>query len=62
MSDTEKLLPCPFCGGKADIYVEGKIILDRYKKCYSVYCKDCCCTTQYEENKQDAIKDWNKRI
>lgn len=62
MSDAEKPLPCPFCGGMADIYVCDKIILDKYKKCYSVYCKDFCCTTQYEEIKQEAIKDWNKRV
>lgn len=62
MSDKEKLLPCPFCGGQADIYAKDIIVFDKYKTGYFVYCKDCCCETQYEDSEGKAIKDWNKRV
>lgn len=62
MDDTKKLLPCPFCGGEADIYAKDIIVFDKCKTGYSVYCKNCCCTTQYEDNKDKAIRDWNKRV
>ena len=43
-----KLLPCPFCGGKA-LECKTKII-----------CKDCTCTV-YGANLDKAKKNWNTR-
>lgn len=62
MNDTEKLLPCPFCVGEAEVWKGELHILDMVKICYCVYCKDCCCTTQHEYIAKEAIAAWNKRI
>ena len=49
------LLPCPFCGGEAEL---------RHNKTwdYEVRCVDCRAKTrQHHENKNGAIGDWNTR-
>lgn len=61
MSDAEKLLSCPFCGGEAEIYSGKQEFLTHEEMCYSVFCQKCHCTTQYEPEEQMAIQDWNKR-
>lgn len=50
-----KLLPCPFCGGKAELS-------DDYLF-FSVHCTnaDCEIETKRFRFKLDAIKAWNKR-
>ena len=50
----QKLLPCPFCGGKARI--------KKYDNEYDVICDICACSTRVTETKADAIKFWNNRI
>ena len=52
-----ELKPCPFCGGKAEIYEfehEGG-------KYYSAGCSKCMINTQGSNNAQDVINKWNKR-
>lgn len=43
MSDTEKLLPCPFCGGEGKI-VKGKYIYEIYNA--KIECTGCGCGTK----------------
>lgn len=66
MDDINKLLPCPFCGGKAKIF--GK----RRDRGYYITCTndDCDCSLGHSigyylshkyETKKDAVSAWNKR-
>ena len=47
-----KLKPCPFCGGKAEL-VEGS-------DGWCVYCKECDCE-MVRFTKKQAVKIWNTR-
>ncbi len=51
----EKLLPCPFCGGKAEIYAQA------WNK-YSVICAKCFCVKGSYGTEEKAIEEWNKRV
>ena len=48
-----ELLPCPFCGGEAEIH-------PAYYGCY-VECIDCDASTRVEGFESDAIEAWNTR-
>ena len=61
----KKLLPCPFCGGEAEIKnLEGEVVYVRYK--------DCMCTGKafgeycFEDEKAEAVSKaiavWNRRV
>lgn len=51
-----KLLPCPFCGGKASI---GKTI-DGMN--WQIVCRgECRCTSAYFAQKENAVAAWNRR-
>lgn len=52
------LLPCPFCGGKAEI---GEVV--DYENTFCVQCCRCLAKSQYvhESNKCIAIEAWNQR-
>ena len=52
---SDKLKPCPFCGGHA-------IIDGCDDTLWSVICKKCAASIDYNETKQDAIEAWNRRI
>lgn len=72
MSDTEKLLPCPFCGGKAELLM----VDDGFYLIYA-QCKECHARTtagvaslknpeealeSIERCKKLIIEEWNKRV
>lgn len=47
-----KLLPCPFCGGEAEILGD---------KTHWIYCPNCCSETKSFKTKKEAIERWNTR-
>ncbi len=55
-----ELLPCPFCGGEADLdEIPGSpFTTETYS--WGAGCKDCN-IGWYNENKAEAIAAWNKR-
>ena len=60
----EKLLPCPFCGGKA---VLGSNIVDNYTNtititAYYIHCSSCNLCPQSEFSKDLMIEKWNTRF
>ncbi len=68
MNDTEKLLPCPFCGGKADFESKENYSAHAF---WRIVCNECGCGTWcdedgfgYEDNqgKQKVIDEWNNRF
>lgn len=52
-----ELLPCPFCGGKAEIENRGWYD-ERY---VDVMCEDCRAMTACYANDEAAVKAWNTR-
>ena len=56
--NNEKLKPCPFCGGEAEI-VEDRLYSDDY---YAGRCKSCAATSIFEFTKEEAVAAWNRRV
>lgn len=53
---SNKLKPCPFCGGEA--YYE----LDpHYSDRHVLTCEDCNCNRRFENSKEGVIRLWNDR-
>lgn len=50
-----ELKPCPFCGGEA-------IVSGCDDTLWSVICKKCAASIDYNETKQEAIEAWNRRV
>lgn len=51
---SEKLLPCPFCGGEAEYHVECEMV--------TVRCSICGATTSgWWDEPEEAIAEWNRR-
>lgn len=52
-----KLLPCPFCGGKAEICEVGD------KSDFYFRCSRCCLSNLVlYDTEKEAIEAWNKRV
>lgn len=59
MKNEVKLLPCPFCGGEAEIDSDK---IGKGKSLYYAYCKNYCITQYgYYSSKESAITAWNTR-
>lgn len=57
MSDNDKLLRCPFCGGEAHVTCSADA-----PQYHMVSCKYCGLQAQwYHDNKEEAIEHWNTR-
>jgi Lar family restriction alleviation protein len=55
--DNEKLIPCPFCGGKV-------IIFQNYQKQYGVFCSTCglIAFMGCPNDRQKTAEKWNERV
>lgn len=53
----EKLKPCPFCGGEAEI--TKTYAFDYY---FYVGCQRCRVETGYYDTEEEAINAWNTRV
>jgi Lar family restriction alleviation protein len=60
MNETE-LKPCPFCGNEAKFTDNKNVKSDYAPISYGVKCRNCFVISEYEDNKQLAIKAWNTR-
>ena len=57
----DKLLSCPFCGGKAKMLpaaFENEVIAAKYANCVGIRCTKCGIST-LPLSKEEAIKMWN---
>lgn len=52
--NNNKLKPCPFCGGEAELY-------QTYNGCYQVECHKCGARSCIEKKKENVISNWNMR-
>ena len=50
----QKLLPCPFCGGEAEM-------LNGVGE-YWVKCEDCNASARMSSSKGAVVKSWNERV
>jgi Lar family restriction alleviation protein len=57
--DENGLLPCPFCGGKAEIHYQLHDLGDYAVKCSNCGCEPC--PWGLRVSKAEAIEDWNRR-
>lgn len=56
MTTKPELLPCPFCGGKVEVFLQ--IRPDAWVvKCFNDGCNADC----GHETQEEAIKQWNRR-
>ena len=65
MTKTPELLPCPFCGGEAEIdsveHGDGPNRMSQTR----IYCSNCYCETDWNTGTydfKDAIDIWNTRV
>ncbi len=59
----EELKPCPFCGGKAKLYGNTRLVGTKFKNYQVATClnDDCSCRTGFCETVAEAIERWNTR-
>lgn len=57
------LLPCPFCGGKADTqWIPHNMAIPQTVGGYAVICETCFCVQLIgAKTEPEALKNWNKR-
>jgi len=54
----KELLPCPFCGGKAESYVH----VGKKRKSFYIECIHCESSIFPHISKKRAIEVWNRRV
>ena len=56
----EKLKPCPFCGGKAEMLISE---YEGSRKEYLVACAECDgMVERWIETEEEAVEKWNRRV
>jgi len=57
----QKLLPCPFCGGEANIEYCGNpsSYMDFYARCTN---EKCGCRLSVVDEGNNSVKAWNTRV
>ncbi len=63
---SNKLKPCPFCGGEAELSMHFWASPTTVVTYYAV-CTKCSCRMQHsgyndEETREDIIEAWNRRV
>lgn len=56
---SEKLKPCPFCGGEAES--KSSVDIFGHEGFFSVLCRKCYARTDYYETEAEVIEAWNRR-
>ena len=57
----EKLKPCPFCGGEAELINIDAARVNGICNPITVRCKECNCNVNWFCKEQKAIEVWNRR-
>ncbi len=58
----DKLKPCPFCGGEAEIQCFECLFESFEGRRYAVECKFCSCSLELFETEEEAVEAWNRRV
>ncbi|WP_196596041.1 Lar family restriction alleviation protein [Pectinatus frisingensis] len=59
---SDKLKPCPFCGGTPNIHDDDNKHPEFGKEIFwQIYCMDCFGTNGWFDSVDDAITAWNRR-
>ena len=63
----DRLLPCPFCGGKAILGKSDRYPQEKRITGYSVFCENHNCIiaiadSQYAKTEKEIIDIWNNRV
>jgi Lar family restriction alleviation protein len=53
--ETEKLLPCPHCGGAPTVHTEG------WDAAQFIRCTECSANTRLFKTREEAVAAWNRR-
>jgi Lar family restriction alleviation protein len=61
--DKKDLLPCPFCGGGADVdeWEDSSLWSNKIVFWFSIGCSDCDYHMTFCADMEKAIETWNKR-
>lgn len=54
----KELLPCPFCGGKVELFPS----LQFYPSYWVIFCPGCCTQTELFDDPDELTDYWNKAV
>ena len=59
---SERLKPCPFCGGKAKLRAFALHFGAEMPYAFYVGCDDCEASSNHYDYRKEAIEAWNRRV